>query len=211
MSLPILQQFGQFTSSGTLINLDMGFVPDYFLANAESSAALAVCQVEWFKTAGSGNSLSSVGTGTLTYTAGTGIAIWQPAGSAAVPSRWTALTAYAVGQVVRPVGLTSTGVVAGVSNLPLFKCTTAGTTAAAEPTWPALIGGTVTDGTVVWTQIDPKTQNAAESEMLTGLTGVNPDGTTSSPAKTGLGITIPAALQTNGVVYDWFATARTAT
>lgn len=34
----------------------------------------------------------------------------------------------------------------------LFQCTTAGTThATTEPTWPTTAGGTVTDGTVVWT------------------------------------------------------------
>lgn len=32
-----------------------------------------------------------------------------------------------------------------------FKCTTAGTTGATEPTWPVTNAGTVTDGTAVWT------------------------------------------------------------
>ncbi len=32
-----------------------------------------------------------------------------------------------------------------------FKCTTAGTTGATEPTWPITNAGTVTDGTAVWT------------------------------------------------------------
>ena len=59
---------------------------------------------------------------------------------------WQATTAYTLG-VVR-TRLTGTGLL-------VFKVTTAGTTGAAEPTWPTTIGGTVTDGTVVWTAILP--------------------------------------------------------
>jgi hypothetical protein len=34
----------------------------------------------------------------------------------------------------------------------LYKCTTAGTTGSGEPAWPTTAGGTVTDGTAVWTE-----------------------------------------------------------
>lgn len=33
-----------------------------------------------------------------------------------------------------------------------YKCTTAGTAASGEPTWPTTAGGTVADGTVTWTE-----------------------------------------------------------
>ncbi|KAA1013052.1 hypothetical protein FVF58_09690 [Paraburkholderia panacisoli] len=34
----------------------------------------------------------------------------------------------------------------------MYKCTTAGTTGSGEPAWPTTAGGTVTDGTAVWTE-----------------------------------------------------------
>lgn len=54
---------------------------------------------------------------------------------------WVTLTAYALGVFVEPV----------TPNGRVYKCTTAGTTAGPEPTWPTTEGATVTDGTVVWT------------------------------------------------------------
>lgn len=55
---------------------------------------------------------------------------------------WEASTAYSLGVSVQPT----------TPNTYRYECTTAGTSAASEPTWPtAAIGNTVTDGTVVWT------------------------------------------------------------
>lgn len=63
------------------------------------------------------------------------MATWQP--------RWQAQTAYAVTAVVIP---TTFG---GYT----WRCTTAGTSGASEPAWPAdpSVSPTVTDGTVTWT------------------------------------------------------------
>lgn len=52
-----------------------------------------------------------------------------------------ASTAYTLGTLVRPATV----------NGYVYKCTTAGTTAATAPTFPTVPGSTVTDGTVVWT------------------------------------------------------------
>ncbi len=56
------------------------------------------------------------------------------------PPEWQASTAYSVGDIVRPVD----------RNGFVYICTTAGTTDASEPIWPANDGDTVTDGTAVW-------------------------------------------------------------
>jgi lambda family phage minor tail protein L len=58
---------------------------------------------------------------------------------------WTASTAYSVGDVVRATTLQSTGLV--------FQCTVAGTSDAAEPSWPPDIGSTIADGGVTWAAI----------------------------------------------------------
>ena len=55
---------------------------------------------------------------------------------------WVASTAYSLGDVARPT----------TSNAHLYQCTTAGTSGTGTPTWPTS-GGTVTDGTAVWTDL----------------------------------------------------------
>jgi len=56
------------------------------------------------------------------------------------PSDWVTATAYDVGDYARLTGGE------------IVECTTAGTSGASEPTAPA-VGGTVTDGTAVWTRL----------------------------------------------------------
>lgn len=58
--------------------------------------------------------------------------------------QWAASTAYSVGDMVRP----------STSNNRVFRCTTAGTSGASEPTWDTTIGNTTNDGSVVWTTHD---------------------------------------------------------
>lgn len=81
---------------------------------------------------------------------------------------WAATTAYTVGQRVEPT--TPNGYV--------YECTTAGTTAGSEPTWPTTgIGSsTVSDGTVVWTLLSARheiteVKLALTSGGLPGATG----------------------------------------
>jgi hypothetical protein len=70
------------------------------------------------------------------------------AGSMTTNTKWVPATAKALNAVVVPASTLS------VLYPVQYKCTTAGTTASGwdnEPEWPTSIGGTVTDGTVVWT------------------------------------------------------------
>jgi hypothetical protein len=70
---------------------------------------------------------------------------------------WAATTAVSLGERLAVV-LGNQG-----GSWSVFECTTAGTTAATEPTWPDEPGATVADGTVVWTRIggDSKAGDAA--------------------------------------------------
>lgn len=59
-------------------------------------------------------------------------------------AEWAATTAYSLGDRIEPT----------TPNTYVYECTTAGTSAGSEPTFPtAAIGDTVVDGTVVWTLV----------------------------------------------------------
>jgi prepilin-type N-terminal cleavage/methylation domain-containing protein len=55
---------------------------------------------------------------------------------------WSPNSSYGLGALIQP----------NPANFLGYVCTTAGTSGATAPTWPTTSGGTVTDGSVVWTQ-----------------------------------------------------------
>ena len=59
------------------------------------------------------------------------------------PASWAASTVYSIDNIVHPT----------TANGRYYKCTTAGTSASSEPTWTTTTGDTITDGTVVWTDM----------------------------------------------------------
>lgn len=84
---------------------------------------------------------------TVSATVNDGTVVWTaiafpPIGRPRLPS-----TAYALGAIVAPTLGTDNATATGF----LYEVTTAGTTAAPSPPWPLTVGGTVADGTVVWT------------------------------------------------------------
>lgn len=67
----------------------------------------------------------------------------------------------------------STAVTSGQTTVPatgngrMYRCTTAGTTGAGEPTWGTTNGGTTADGTAVWTEMTPDFE--ANNANVTGV------------------------------------------
>ena len=55
---------------------------------------------------------------------------------------WTSSTSYSLQDVVTPTAGATWWV---------YECTTAGTSGTVEPSWPTVVGSTVTDNSVVWT------------------------------------------------------------
>lgn len=104
---------------------------------------------------------------------------------------WAAATAYAVGAI----RIATSGAAAGAQLL-RFRCTVAGTSAAAEPVWPTAVGGTVADGTVTWIADGKKelasqpftlpTATAEEGFVTTWCAGAVPP----NPAATQVGVRI---------------------
>lgn len=80
-------------------------------------------------------------------------------------SAWAALTAYAIGDRVVPT-LLATGGIPATNRY--FKCTTLGTSGGSEPAWPTNLGGTVVDGTAVWTAQTPALGNSIEFSQSRG-------------------------------------------
>ena len=86
---------------------------------------------------------------------------------------WTPPTAYLFSLIRATAGVSprSTAVTLGQTTVPathngrMYRCSTAGTTGASEPTWPTTDNGTVTDGTAVWTEMttDFKTYSSVVS------------------------------------------------
>jgi hypothetical protein len=59
---------------------------------------------------------------------------------AASVSSWGATTTYQLGDIVRPT----------VSTGRIYRAVTGGTSGSSQPTWPTILGQTVTDGSVIW-------------------------------------------------------------
>jgi prepilin-type N-terminal cleavage/methylation domain-containing protein len=58
---------------------------------------------------------------------------------------WQASASYSINAIV----------ISTTKNWHFYRCTTAGTSGASEPTWPTAAGGTVTDGGITWTEDTP--------------------------------------------------------
>lgn len=105
----------------------------------------------------------------------------------------------------------------------MYRCTTAGTTGGSEPSWTTTQGGTVNDGTAVWTEMYPDFEAAANLPEVSGgdyarasiaaslvnFSGTQGPGTetastgTSGTTSNNVAIDFPAPTANWGVVAAW--------
>ena len=162
-------RIGHFEADGALINLPIGFIPDYFEMDKVSGGDGALHAVKWYRgmetdeatgsqegwtdKEGTTDILADAGgitaydTGSVGPSSGTGagqLSEW------AASTSYTARTATARGSFVK-------GTVGAANNIggtndreAIFECVTGGTSASSEPTWPTAVGGQVLDSTPIW-------------------------------------------------------------
>lgn len=116
------------------------------------NAMYAATQILYMTEYGSFYAQNRIGNGLTAYgawpnspqaLAGNSNAIGNATGNvSATVAKWAASAVYGLNTEVVP-NVTQTGYT--------YRCTTAGTSAGAEPIWPTTIGSTVADGTAVWT------------------------------------------------------------
>lgn len=66
------------------------------------------------------------------------------------PAAWTPSASHAVGDYVSPATKSSDAL-----KVAIFVVTTAGSSGGSEPTWNTTVGGTTTDGSIIWTSMTP--------------------------------------------------------
>lgn len=87
-------------------------------------------------------------------------------------SYWIASRRYAVNDYVRSPSQSGFA----------FQCTTAGEAGMAEPAWPRVLGGTVTDGSITWTAVAPGTNAVDTISVVTWSQVSPPDSSLTIPA-----------------------------
>ena len=186
------------TSGPALKNIDIGFIPAIFECWGATSAAGDVVYMRYVHDLGSAKGWKmqalidsgSTGNYSVSYAAASMIATYDPGYSQSIPTRWTASTAYVVGNTVFPKAIVSP------SNIQLgtyyyFECTAAGSSGASEPTWTTDGTTTVTDSGVTWTPIK---MGGTGTDISPAVLEVKPKG-----------VTIPAALLKASTYYYWVA------
>lgn len=180
---------GQFIQDGGLVNLPLGFIPDYIeLANRDLTNTVFT---KWWRLmetndiSGSQEGIAIAdGGGTTDLADAGGITAYDTGTQIPTVTTWTkavgdaatARTATKAGTYVKP------SVASDGDRGSVFECVTAGTSDSTEPTWPVVDGENVTDGTTVWKKVNVSLQRGGYQ-----------------------GVVIAGAIQTDGQLMYYFA------
>lgn len=179
---------GHFEADGELINLPLGFIPDYFqLVDFHTDTNIEINH--WFErmeddqASGKQEGFSVKEGVTANLADAGGITAYNTSSQAPTVNEWT--SARATAATARSGTAAGTFLKATVGALndagqvvdreAIFECVTAGTSSGTEPTWPSRIGGQVLDSDVLFEMVN-------EPKFRKGYQGV----------------TIAAALMTDG-------------
>lgn len=188
---------GHFEADGALINLPLGFIPDYFkLVDFHTSTNIVI--IHWWKrmeddlASGLQEGFTVKEGITARLADAGGITAYNTGSQTPTVQEWTQARGSAAVARGASVGLPGTFIKATVDALnnagqvtdrdAIFECVVDGTSAATEPTWPSAIGETVLDSSTVWEMVN-------EAKFRKGYQGV----------------VIAAALMTDGQEYFYLA------
>jgi hypothetical protein len=182
---------GTLIASDAAINVDIGFVPDYVkLWTAIGGTELIY---EWYKCMGDTSALTgqygfldTAGAKSVPSTAATGIIAYDasamkamlpaPSGSGEKSATVTYTFATAKTATLTPTARTTavlgTVIRPTTSNGFLYECTVSGgaMTSLTEPTWPTILGDTVSDGSNTWICREEKTKLVGGKGFTVGVT-----------------------------------------
>jgi len=165
-------KIGHYEQDGGLVYVPVGFIPDFLLAFDRNSASGSGVLYMWWREMEDYDPTTDTVIDGISITDGTdaelaaagGFAAYDGEAAAPTVTNHAVSTAYvleatdpALCFVRPPVDATDEdGNV--VDRDAIFQCTTAGTSSATAPTaWPAVLGGTLLDGTAVWTRVNEAT------------------------------------------------------
>lgn len=171
---------GHFEADGSLINLPLGFIPDYFqLVDFHTDTNIEI--YHWWKrmeedqASGKQEGFSVKEGVTANLADAGGITAYDTGTQAPTVEEWTQARGSAAVARGASVGLAGTFIKATVGALnnagqvtdreAIFECVVDGTSAATEPTWPSRIGETVLDSSTVWEMVN-------EAKFRKGYQGV---------------------------------------
>lgn len=175
MSIKVQFKTGNFIADDGLINLPIGFIPDYFqMHNVGQSTSPNM--IQWFRrqqvnspTGEQEGMLTTGTTGVVTLLGDAGgITAYDTGSQIPTIEEWTqsrssaatARTATAPGTYIKPT------VANAADRGSIFECVTAGTGDSTEPTWPDSDGENVLDGSTVWKKVNVSKQRAGYQGVI---------------------------------------------